>query len=100
MDWLTPQVALQAFMILIAGATLLWRVPSKGDINSLKADIKSDINSLKTDIKDEMKEIRQDLRQDRQNFTNHLNQHIDHSSTGKEKNEHVTNTRPQPPQGS
>ncbi len=94
-NWLTPQVILQAVVAITVLVTFFWKVPSKGDIKSLKTDIEGNIKSLKTDIegnikslkieiKDDIKETRADLRQANQNFTDHLNLHINHPSAKNE----------------
>ena len=100
MNWLTPQgvsTILSAIVPLLAVIAFFWKVATKndikslkadterdvtslktdveGDIKSLKADVEGDIKSLKADIENNIRNCREDLKQVRQDFTNHLHGH-------------------------
>ena len=89
MNWLTPQgisTILTAIVPLLAVIAFFWKVATKDDIKSLKADTERDVTSLKTDVEGDIKSLkadiennirncREDLRHVRQDFTNHLHGH-------------------------
>ena len=75
LDWLTAPVIIQLVITITILIAFFWKLATKDDIKSLKADTERDVETLRAEINNNMSEIREDLREARQNHLKHLNDH-------------------------
>ena len=64
MTWLTPQVIITAVVGITILVTFIWKVATKNNVKSLKADTERDIQSLKADTERDIQSLKSDTERD------------------------------------
>ena len=70
-NWLTPPVIIQIVVAITILIAFYWKLATKDDIKSLKAETERDVESLKTDTERDIDSLKTDIREIRQGSASH-----------------------------